>query len=91
MDQLYSRAMIIRKGYQYRLHTKPATRQKLAQAAGALPLWKQSEDDGFLADIHSQVLQQCLKDLERAYTNCFQGRAKPRTALFKLSSGIPVL
>jgi len=100
--------MIIRKGYKYRLQTKPQTREKLAQftgacrfvwnkvlalnedryqagvprltyrdAAGALRLWKQSEEYRFLADVHSQVLQQCLKDLDRAYTNCFQGRAQP--------------
>jgi putative transposase len=100
--------MIIRKGYKYRLQTKPETRQTFAQfagacrfvwnkvvalnegryqagvprltygdAAGALPLWKQSEEYGFLADVHSQVLQQCLKDLDRAYTNLFEGRAEP--------------
>ena len=27
--------------------------------------------------MHSQVLQQCVKDLERAYTNLFAGRAAP--------------
>jgi putative transposase len=48
-------------------------------AAGALRLWKQSEEYGFLADVHSQVLQQCLKDLDRAYTNLFAGRAEPPT------------
>lgn len=100
--------MIIRKGYKYRLQTKPETSQKFAQfagscrfvwnkvlalnedryqagiprlsygdAAGALRLWKQSEEYGFLSDAHSQVLQQCLKDLDRAYINFYQGRAKP--------------
>jgi hypothetical protein len=49
-------------------------------AAGALPLWKQSEEYGFLADVHSQVLQQCLKNLDRAYTNLFVGRAGPPAA-----------
>lgn len=44
-----------------------------------LPIWKQSEEYGFLADVHSQVLQSALQDLERAYINCFQGRAKPPT------------
>ncbi len=48
-------------------------------AAGVLRLWKQSEEYGFLAAVHSQVLQQCLKDLDRAYINCFAGRAKPPT------------
>jgi putative transposase len=102
--------MIIRKGYKYRLQTKPETRETFAQfagacrfvwnkvvalnegryqagvprltygdAAGALPLWKQSEEYGFLADVHSQVLQQCLKDLDRAYMNLFAGRAEPPT------------
>jgi putative transposase len=48
-------------------------------AAGALPLWKQSEEYGFLASVHSQVLQQCLKDLDRAYAHLFAGRAGPPT------------
>ncbi len=46
-------------------------------SAGLLKLWKQSDEYGFLSDVHSQVLQQCLKDLDRAYTNLFQGRAAP--------------
>jgi putative transposase len=48
-------------------------------AAGVLRLWKRSDEYGFLADVHSQVLQQCLKDLDRAYTNLFAGRAQPPT------------
>ena len=46
-------------------------------AAGLLTLWKQSEEYGWLSTVHSQVLQQCLNDLERAYTNLFAGRAAP--------------
>jgi len=46
-------------------------------AAGLLTLWKQSEEYGWLNSVHSQVLQQCLIDLERAYTNLFAGRAAP--------------
>lgn len=46
-------------------------------AAGLLTLWKQSEEYGWLASVHSQVLQQCLIDLERAYANLFAGRAAP--------------
>jgi putative transposase len=42
-----------------------------------LPLWKQSDEDGFLADVHSQALQCALQDLDRAYINCFEGRAEP--------------
>ena len=46
-------------------------------AAGLLTLWKQSDEYGWLTAVHSQVLQQCLMDLERAYTNLFAGRAAP--------------
>ena len=35
--------------------------------AGFLKLWKQSEEYGFLKKAHSQVLQQSLKDLEKAF------------------------
>jgi putative transposase len=44
-----------------------------------LTLWKQSEAYGFLAGVHSQVLQQCLKDLDHAYANLVAGRAGPLT------------
>ena len=40
-----------------------------------LPQWKQEEDTKWLAECHSQVLQQSLKDLERAYINYKEGRA----------------
>jgi putative transposase len=50
-----------------------------ADSCKLLTLWKQSGEYGFLADVHSQVLQQCLKDLDRAYLNCFAGRAHPPT------------
>ena len=43
--------------------------------AGLLRDWKKSEDTAFLADAHSQILQQSLKDLDRAYVNFFQKRA----------------
>jgi putative transposase len=52
-------------------------RLSYAQACELLAWWKQSEEYGWLRDIHSQVLQQCLKDLERAYTNLFAGRSAP--------------
>jgi len=44
-----------------------------------LTLWKQSEEYGWLNSVHSQVLQQCLKDLDRAYANLYAGRAQPPT------------
>jgi len=54
-------------------------RLSYTDAAGLLTLWKQSEEYGWLKAVHSQVLQQCLIDLERAYTNLFAGRAAPPT------------
>jgi putative transposase len=52
-------------------------RLSYAQACELLAWWKQSEEYGWLKEVHSQVLQQCLKDLERAYTNCCAGRTAP--------------
>jgi len=37
--------------------------------------WKRGDDTAFLAEVHSQPLQQSLKDLVRAYTNFSKGRA----------------
>src|SRR5712691_936895 len=39
--------------------------------------WKQSEEYGWLQDANAESLQQCLRDLERAYTNLFAGRTAP--------------
>jgi putative transposase len=50
-----------------------------ADSTRLLTLWKQSEEYGWLTTVHSQVLQQCLKDLDRAYTNLYEGRAQPPT------------
>ncbi|CAF2232950.1 unnamed protein product [Rotaria magnacalcarata] len=36
-----------------------------------LTLWKSSEEDSFLSNCPSQVLQQKLKDLEKAFKDCF--------------------
>ncbi len=41
------------------------------EAAFWLTLWKQSEEYGFLREVHSQPLQQSLKDLDRAYRDGF--------------------
>ena len=40
-----------------------------------LKAWKKEEDTSFLAEAHSQILQQALKDLDRAYKNFFAKRA----------------
>lgn len=46
--------------------------------AWALVAWmKQSEEYGWLREANAESLQQCLMDLERAYSNCFAGRAAP--------------
>ena len=46
---------------------------------GLLKLWKQSTEYGWLKETYSQCLQQAVKDLERAYKNCFEGRAAHQT------------
>ena len=43
--------------------------------AGLLRDWKKVEETVFLSEAHSQILQQTLKDLDRAYVNFFQKRA----------------
>lgn len=52
-------------------------RLSYAEACALVGWWRQSEEYGWLAEVHSQVLQQCLKDLERAYQNLFAGRTAP--------------
>ena len=37
--------------------------------------WKKEEETAFLSEAHSQILQQTLKDLDRAYKNFFAKRA----------------
>ncbi len=57
-----------------------------------LPLWKRSEEYGFLKECPSQVLQQKLKDLERAFRDCFdKNQPLKRLPVFKkrgLNEGI---
>lgn len=49
-----------------------------------LTLWKQSEEYGFLQECPSQVLQQKLRDLDRAFRDCFD-KSQPlkRAPVFK--------
>ena len=49
-----------------------------------LTVWKRSKEYGFLKECPSQVLQQKLKDLERAFSDCFD-KSQPlkRTPVFK--------
>ncbi|KKK83102.1 hypothetical protein LCGC14_2796770, partial [marine sediment metagenome] len=57
-----------------------------------LTLWKRSEEYGFLEECPSQVLQQKLKDLERAFRDCFdKSQSLKRAPVFKkrgLNDGI---
>ena len=52
-------------------------RISFADACKLVTLWRESDEYSFLADVHSQALQQALRDLDRAYINCFEGRAEP--------------
>ena len=49
-----------------------------------LTVWKRSEEFGFLKECPSQVLQQKLKDMERAFRDCFD-KSQPlkRVPVFK--------
>ena len=44
--------------------------------AGMLKDWKKDEETSFLSEVHSQILQQALKDLDRAYKNFFSKLAE---------------
>ena len=44
--------------------------------AGLLTGWKKEDETSFLSEAHSQILQQTLKDLDRAYRNFFEKRAE---------------
>ncbi len=49
-----------------------------------LTVWKRSEEYGFLKECPSQVLQQKLKDLERAFRDCFdKSQSLKRAPVFK--------
>ena len=43
--------------------------------ANLLPLWKRDPETVWLSGVHSQILQQSLKDLDRAYRNFVEKRA----------------
>ncbi|WP_020158505.1 RNA-guided endonuclease InsQ/TnpB family protein [Methylobacter marinus] len=47
-------------------------------------IWKQSEEYGFLKDVPSQALQQKLKDLDKAFRDCFdKNQPLKRCPVFK--------
>jgi len=53
---------------------------RYADLCGYLRLWKASEEYAFLKEAHSQVLQQKLKDLDRAFADAFDP-SQPRKRL----------
>jgi putative transposase len=71
-----------------------------ADLCGLLRIWKQSEEYGFLSEAHSQVLQQKLKDLTRAFADAFDSaqplkklprfKKKDRDDSFRFPQGIKI-
>jgi putative transposase len=57
-------------------YTSTGKRTGYYKLANFLRIWKQAEDTVFLKTVHSQILQQTLKDLDRAYVNYFEKRAE---------------
>ena len=66
---VYNRTLSLEKSL-YKKDSKHSF--KYTEAANRLPGWKKKNP--FLKKCHSQVLQQSLKDLDRAYTNFFEKR-----------------
>ena len=52
----------------------PAFKLSYAKLCALLPQWKKEKETQWLSECHSQVLQQSMKDLMRAFTNFFEGR-----------------
>ena len=53
----------------------PNFRISYAKLCALLPQWKKGSETAWLNECHSQVLQQSIKDLVRAFMNFFEGRA----------------
>ena len=53
----------------------PNFRISYAKLCALLPQWKKESETAWLNECHSQVLQQSIKDLVRAFMNFFEGRA----------------
>ena len=56
-------------------HASGEARLGYVGTANLLPLWKRDPETVWLSGIHSQILQQSLKDLDRAYKNFFGKQA----------------
>jgi putative transposase len=56
-------------------HARGEKKLSYAAVCEELQRWKASPKTAWLRETHSQILQQAIKDLERAYTNFFEERA----------------
>lgn len=68
---VFNRALALQKAR----HAAGEKHLSYADLCRQLTAWKAETGTAWLKEVHSQVLQQALKDLDRAYRNFFQGRA----------------
>ena len=68
---LWNRALALEK----ETYASEGKRLGYYKLAGLLKEWKREESTSFLAEVHSQVAQQTLMDLDRSYKNFFEHRA----------------
>jgi putative transposase len=69
---VYNRALAVRTEAWY----KDQKRVGYAETSSMLTEWKKTEELDFLNEVSCVPLQQCLRQLQTAYTNFFDGRAK---------------
>jgi putative transposase len=93
-EQLLRRTLgCVRKVYNKALHTrteawyKRQQRVDYKQTSGMLTEWKKQEDLQFLNEVSSVPLQQSLRNLQKAFTNFWAGRAKYPNFKKKRSGG----
>ena len=67
---------IYNQAFQLQIATYEETKKRLSypQLCKKLTTWRKDPAKPWLLDVHSQILQQSLKDLGRAYINFFEGR-----------------
>ena len=68
---LWNRALALEKA----TYESEGKRLGFSSLCAILKDWKKEDDTSFLAEAHAQILQQALKDLDRAYKNFFAKRA----------------
>jgi putative transposase len=69
---VYNRALAVRTEAWYKEHKRVG----YAETSSMLTEWKKTEELDFLNKVSCVPLQQCLRHLQTAYTNFFDGRAK---------------